>query len=64
MDKKEKSEKLLNIIKDYKNCSNKDLVLQSFENKKFNIETIECKRCINSKNPGAKTMEVLISFIN
>ena len=27
MDKKEKSEKLLNIIKDYKNCSNKDLVL-------------------------------------
>jgi hypothetical protein len=27
MDKKEKSEKVLNIIKDYKNSSNKDLML-------------------------------------
>jgi hypothetical protein len=27
MDKKEKSEKLLNIIKEYKNSSNKDLML-------------------------------------
>lgn len=27
MDKKEKSEKVLNIIKDYKNSSNKDLVI-------------------------------------
>jgi hypothetical protein len=27
MDRKEKSEKILNIIKDYKNSSNKDLVL-------------------------------------
>lgn len=27
MDKKEKSEKVLNIIKDYKNSSNKDLIL-------------------------------------
>lgn len=27
MDRKEKSEKLLNIIKDYKNSSNKDLMM-------------------------------------
>jgi galactitol-specific phosphotransferase system IIB component len=27
MDKKEKSEKILNIIKEYKNSSNKDLVI-------------------------------------
>ena len=36
-----------------------ELVTTTF--KKFNIKEILCKRSINSKNPGAKTKEVLIT---
>jgi DNA adenine methylase len=35
-----------------------ELVRISFPN--YNIESIECKRSINSKNPSAKTKEVII----
>jgi DNA adenine methylase len=31
-------------------------------NNKYSIELIECKRSINSKNPGEKAMEVFIEF--
>jgi DNA adenine methylase len=37
-------------------------VLSAFPEDKFTIEKINCKRSINSKNPGAKTTEVLIYF--
>jgi len=44
--------------------SNVPLVIDTFRShSSFNIETISCKRSINSKNPGAKTLEVLISKI-
>jgi DNA adenine methylase len=36
------------------------LVRNSFTNKKYNITSILCKRAINSKNPKAKTKEVII----
>jgi len=36
------------------------LVRDSFKHKKFTIKTISCKRSINSKNPDAKTNEVII----
>jgi DNA adenine methylase len=37
-----------------------DLVKNNFR-KKYTIETIECKRSINSKNPGEKVNEVIIT---
>lgn len=40
--------------------SNVDLVRDSFE--EYDISVITCKRSINSKNPGAKTEEVLIKI--
>jgi len=40
--------------------ANVKLVTDNFSNE-FNIETISCKRSINSKNPESKTLEVLIS---
>lgn len=41
--------------------SNVDMVRGHFDNKEqYSIETIECKRSINSKDPSSKTMEVLI----
>ena len=36
------------------------LIRENFLNKKYNITSIICKRSINSKNPGAKTREVII----
>ena len=42
--------------------SNSDvsLVRLAFPESGYSIESIECKRSINSKNPGAKTQEVLV----
>ncbi len=45
--------------------SDTQLVRDSFENEdkykyKYIVESIECKRSINSKNPGEKAMEVII----
>jgi DNA adenine methylase len=36
------------------------LVRDNFTNEKYKIESIVCKRSINSKNPEAKTKEVVI----
>lgn len=47
--------------------SNSDvtLVKNAFtDNNKFVIDTFSCKRCINSKNPKAKTNEILIKTVN
>lgn len=43
--------------------SNSDvqLVRDYFNNEKYHIERMVCKRSINSKNPNAKTMEVVIT---
>ena len=40
--------------------SDTDLVKENFSKDKFKIETINCKRTINSKKPGSKTNELLI----
>ncbi len=62
----ESHNKLFKLSNELKNTgkyfimSNADvkLVRDSFSG--FNIESIDCKRSINSKNPGAKTKEVII----
>jgi len=36
------------------------LVRDNFANEKYNTISILCKRSINSKNPNAKAMEVII----
>ena len=36
------------------------LVRDNFTDEKYNITSVLCKRAINSKNPGAKTKEVII----
>ena len=43
--------------------SNSDvsLVRDNFRNEKYNVSSIVCKRSINSKNPKAKTNEVIIT---
>ena len=38
-----------------------DLVTTSFQNNEFKITDIEAKRSIHSKNPGTKTIEVIIT---
>ena len=48
-----------NKIKFLMSNSNVKLIHDSFNN--YNIEIIECKRSINSKNPAKKTNEVLIN---
>lgn len=40
--------------------SDVELVRQNFTEEQYNIETILCKRAINSKNPSAKTNELII----
>lgn len=40
-----------------------DFVLQNFDENKFIIEKVECKRRINSKNPESTVSEVIISPI-
>ena len=59
----EKHKLLFKLCKDYKFLmSNADvkLVRDNFGDKKFTIESIDCRRAINSKKPDAKTKEVLI----
>jgi DNA adenine methylase len=64
----EQHKKLFNRIKELKEMnvrqlmSNSDvpMIREYFPNS--TIDTIECKRSINSKNPGAKTNEVLVTI--
>lgn len=60
---------LFGIIKKFKrgvqylmSNSTAPAVLDAFSEDIFDIEHIECRRAINSKNPAAKTIEVLISL--
>ena len=59
----DKHQKLFKLVKKipHMTMSNArvELVTQSFEG--YRVQEIECKRSINSKNPKAKTMEVLIT---
>lgn len=48
-------------IKIMMNNSDVKLVRDNFTNKKYNIESILCKRLINSKNPESKSGEVIIT---
>ena len=41
-----------------------DLVINSFDKKKYFFEELICKRSINSKNPESKTTEILIRNYN
>ena len=43
------------------NNSNVQLIKNHFTNVTYNIRTLDCKRAINSKNPSAKTSEVIIT---
>jgi len=59
----EQHELLFSLCKKYKflmSNADVDLVKNSFTDKKYSIKIISCKRSINSKNPEAKTNEVLI----
>jgi DNA adenine methylase len=59
---------LFELIHNLTNTNNKimlsnsdvSLVRENFKNEKYNIKSILCKRAINSKNPDAKTKEVII----
>jgi DNA adenine methylase len=48
-------------IKLLMNNSNVQLIKNHFLNVKYTINTLTCKRAINSKNPNAKTCEVIIT---
>jgi DNA adenine methylase len=65
IDEHKKLFQILNSFHKYNKfmLSNSDvsLVRDNFSNKIYNIETIICKRSINSKNPESKTNEVLIT---
>jgi DNA adenine methylase len=49
-----------NNIKFMMSNSNSELVIKYFPKKKYSTEIIECRRSINSKNPGKKTDEIII----
>ena len=65
IDQHKKLFQILNSFPKYNKflLSNSDvsLVHDNFSNKIYNIESIVCKRTINSKNPESKTNEVLIT---
>lgn len=42
--------------------ANVNFVKENFKDKKYVISVITCKRAINSKNPSAKTEEILINY--
>ena len=50
----------LNNTKFMMSNSNTDYVKKNFPEEKYNIQVIMAKRSINSKNPDAKTKEVII----
>ncbi len=54
--------KLVNFI--MSNSYVVDLVKNNFKTDNYELHPIECKRSINSKNPGAKTTEVIIKNLN
>ena len=41
--------------------ANVQLLRDSLSDKKYKYEVVSCRRAINSKNPGAKTEEVIIT---
>lgn len=62
---------LFTIIKAFKrgigylmSNSSAPAVLEAFPEERFVVERIECRRAINSKDPAAKTIEVLISRLS
>ena len=62
----EKHNQLFSLIHEKKAnfmMSNADveMVRANFSNERYMIETILCKRAINSKNPESKTNEVIIT---
>lgn len=62
----EKHTQLFNLCNELKTSkfmmsnSNTDFVKQHFPEEKYNVQSISAKRSINSKNPEAKTIELII----
>ena len=42
--------------------ANVEFVKEYFQDEKYDVEVLTCKRTINSKNPSATTEEVLIKY--